>query len=419
MKIKKALFSKGKSAFFFDDQKAIKSGAEQDGFIYKGNPVTDGFQAIRVGGEAISVILILEDGQIAVGDCAAVQYSGAGGRDPLFLAETYIPFLNKNIKPLLEGMDISGFAAMADHFEEMKFDGKKLHTAIRYGLSQALLDACAKNHNKMKCEVICDEYRLPYTVSRIPIFSQTGDNRYENVDKMILKNSEVLPHGLINNIDTKLGRNGELLKEYIEWLVKRTGELKTSPSYLPDIHIDVYGTIGSLFNYDVEKICNYLASLEKHAGNHNLYIEGPVDVGEKNRQIDVMAQIKKNLVSRGSRVKTVADEWCNTYEDIKDFTDADACDMVQIKTPDLGGIQNIIKSVLYCKEHGMEAYQGGTCNETDISSRTCVHVAMASRPERILAKPGMGFDEGYTITNNEMERILAVLRYKKEAGLIK
>ena len=31
-------------------------------------------------------MLILEDGQIAWGDCAAVQYSGAGGRDPLFLA---------------------------------------------------------------------------------------------------------------------------------------------------------------------------------------------------------------------------------------------------------------------------------------------------------------------------------------------
>jgi methylaspartate ammonia-lyase len=113
----------------------------------------------------------------------------------------------------------------------------------------------------------------------------------------------------------------------------------------------------------------------------------------------------------------VADEWCNTYEDVVDFTDAQSCDQVQIKTPDLGGIQNTIEAVLYCRRHGMEAYQGGTCNETEISAKACVHAAVAARAERLLAKPGMGFDEGFMIVRNEMERVLAVLRAKngKEA----
>ncbi len=48
-------------------------------------------------------MLVLEDGQIAWGDCAAVQYSGAGGRDPLFLAEDFIPVIDKYIKPALVG----------------------------------------------------------------------------------------------------------------------------------------------------------------------------------------------------------------------------------------------------------------------------------------------------------------------------
>ena len=87
MKIKRALFVSGKSAFFFDDQKAIKKGAKADGFVYEGKPLTRGFERIRIAGESISVVLELEDGQLAVGDCAAVQYSGVGGRDPLFLAE--------------------------------------------------------------------------------------------------------------------------------------------------------------------------------------------------------------------------------------------------------------------------------------------------------------------------------------------
>jgi len=87
--------------------------------------------------------------------------------------------------------------------------------------------------------------------------------------------------------------------------------------------------------------------------------------------------------------------------------------MVQIKTPDLGSIHNVAESVLYCKERGMEAYQGGTCNETDVSARACVNVALAVRAERVLAKPGMGFDEGYQIVNNEMERTLTLLSARR------
>lgn len=75
MKIVNMICAKGRTGFFFDDQRAIKKGAVSDGAAYKGAPVTDGFTAIRQAGEAISVMLVLEDGQISYGDCAAVQYS--------------------------------------------------------------------------------------------------------------------------------------------------------------------------------------------------------------------------------------------------------------------------------------------------------------------------------------------------------
>lgn len=412
MKIKSALFVPGKSAFFFDDQKAIKKGAKSDGFVYEGKPVTRGFERIRMAGESISVVLELEDGQLAVGDCAAVQYSGVGGRDPLFLADHFLPFMHQNLKPLLEGMEITTFREMAGKFENLKFEGKRLHTAIRYGLSQALLDARAKAQKKLKCEVVCEEYNLPVIPERIKIFGQSGDDRYTNADKMILKQVDALPHGLINNVEEKLGRDGEKLREYIRWLVARIIKLKPREDYRPDIHIDVYGTIGIIFDGDLDRVADYLASLEKEADGFNLYIEGPVDMEEKYRQLEALARITRKLEAMGSRVKVVADEHCNTLEDIKEFTDARACHMIQIKTPDLGGIQNVAEANLYCKAHGIEAYQGGTCNETDISAQACVHVAMATRPDRMLAKPGMGFDEGFMIVNNEMERIIQVLRMK-------
>jgi len=410
MKIKKVICASGRSSFFFDDQRAIKQGAQHDGFIYRGDTITEGFKSIRKSGENISVMLVLEDGQVALGDCAAVQYSGAGGRDPLFLASNYIPIIEKEIAPMLIGREISTFKEMADQIEGMTHEGKKLHTAIRYGLSQSILDAVALSQHKLKTEIICDEYNLPRSIEAIPIFAQSGDNRYENVDKMILKEADVLPHGLINNIEEKLGHDGEKLKEYISWLKNRITDLRLNPLYHPALHIDVYGNIGTIFDYDMKKVANYLASLQEYAGDFELAIEGPIDMEEKPKQIEAMKEIYDELQRLGSPVKTVADEWCNTFEDIKDFTDAQACHMVQIKTPDLGGIQNIVESILYCNERNMEAYQGGSCNETDVSARTCVHLAMAARPCRMLAKPGMGFDEGFTIVHNEMQRIMALMK---------
>ncbi|MGD0783184.1 MAG: methylaspartate ammonia-lyase [Candidatus Aminicenantales bacterium] len=415
MKILKAVFSPGTSAFFFDDQRAIKNGAAHDGFVYRGTPVTSGFTSIRQAGQSVSVNLLLEDGSVAVGDCAAVQYSGAGGRDPLFLAQEYIPFLERNIKPRLEGRTIGPFRAMAGEFEALEIEGRRLHTAVRYGLSQALLQARALERRLLMAEVVAEEYGLAIALERVPIFGQSGDNRYENTDKMILKGVDVLPHALINAVDGKLGRSGELLAEYIRWLVGRIRALRTSDAYHPTLHIDVYGTIGTIFGRNSGAIADYLARLQDDAEDFRLYIEGPVDVEEKGPQIEALKRITDALRAKGSPVKIVADEWCNTLEDIREFTDARCCHMIQIKTPDLGGIQNIVESVLYCKAHGMEAYQGGTCNETDVSARTCVHLAVAARAERMLAKPGMGFDEGFTIVNNEMERILAVLAAKRGA----
>lgn len=412
MKITEVLFTPALSSFYFDDQAAIKAGAGQDGFTYIGKAKTPGFERIRQSGEAVSVLLKLENGLWAEGDCAAVQYSGAGGRDPLFTAAGYIPWMQEVLRPLLVGRDVGEFVGNARFFDGLEQDGNRIHTAIRYGLSQALLDATAKASGRLKVEVVCDEYKLPIELRPLALFGQSGDDRYNAVDKMIMKGVDALPHGLINNVASKLGRNGGKLQEYMTWLTQRILQLRSDPSYRPVLHVDVYGTIGTIFGNDPGKISAYLMALGERVAPFELYIEGPVDAGSKAGQIALLKEIHQELRAHSSPVKIVADEWCNTYQDIVEFVDAGCCDMVQIKTPDLGSIHNTVEAVLYCRAHGMEAYQGGTCNETDVSARTCLHVAQAARPQRVLVKPGMGFDEGMTIVANEMRRNLAILQTK-------
>ena len=414
MKIKNVILSKSYTGFYFDDQKAIKLGATNDGFFYKGAPATEGFSKVRQTGEAISIQIILEDGTIGYGDCAAVQYSGAGGRDPLFLANDFIPFINEKIVPMLVGEEVDSFRKLAEKYDNLVVDGKKLHTAIRYGLTQALLNAVANSKKVTMAEVIREEYETGLTeFNPVQIFAQSGDDRYINVDKMIIKETDVLPHALINHVETKLGKNGELLFEYVGWLRDRILSQRVDENYNPVMHIDVYGTIGLAFNNDDDKMVEYLLTLEEQAKPFAIRIEGPVDTGDREGTMCHLRDITAKLKAKGSKLEIVADEWCNTLEDIIYFADNEAGHMLQIKTPDLGGVNNVAEAIIYCNKKGVGSYCGGTCNETNISAQTTTNIAIACGATQCLAKPGMGVDEGFMIVKNEMNRVLALCALKK------
>lgn len=410
MKIKKLICSPGKTGFYFDDQLAIKKGAENDGAFYKGETATPGFKSVRQAGESISITFVLENGAFAYGDCAAVQYSGAGGRDPLFLAENFITLIEKEIAPLFEGKEIDTFKEMCNRIENAinPNTGKQFHTAIRYGVTQACLDAVAKSRSLLMAEVISDEYGTNISEATIPIFSQSGDDRYLNADKMIMKEADVLPHALFNHPENKVGTNGQKVKEYLSWLRNRIISMRTDSNYNPVIHIDLYGTLSSIFNNNLDLIANYIGELEQITSPFLLRVEGPVDMGKKTAQMKALQTLRNKIEERRISAEIVADEWCNTLQDIIDFCEMKAGHMMQIKTPDLGGINNSIEAVLYCRKHGIGAYLGGTCNETSRSAEICAHIAMATKPDQILAKPGMGVDEGYMIVYNEINRIMAI-----------
>lgn len=406
-----------RSGFFTDDQAAIRAGAEHDGFGYAGTPLTPGFDAVRQAGEALSVLLVLDDGTVAHGDCAAVQYSGAGGRDPVFSTADAARQVEQHLRPLLVGAELTSFRGLAGAVDAARdSDDAPLHTAVRYGVSQAVLDAVARSRHRTMAEVVRDEYATGVDLRPVPMFAQTGDDRHANAEKMILKRVEVLPHGLINHVATKLGARGELLEEYVAWLVARIGELRVDEDYRPRLHLDTYGTIGIAFDGDLAAVADYLAGLGRLAAPYRLTVEHPVDAGSREAQLETCARLRAELARRGSDVLVAVDEWCNTLEDIALFVERGAADVVHVKTPDLGGITNTVEALLMVRAAGLVAYCGGTCNETERSAQVSAHLAMACGAGQVLAKPGMGVDEGLMIVGNEMARVSAVVGARPDAG---
>ncbi len=405
-----------RSGFFSDDQAAIRADSRHDGFRYLTAPRTRGYHQVRMAGQAVSVLLVLNDGQVAHGDCAAVQYSGAGGRDVVLTAERMAALVLTHVRPRLLGRELSDFRSLATEVDQLRVAGQPLNTAVRYGVTQAVLDAVAKMQHLTMAEVVRDEYSTGSQLSPVPVFAQSGDDRYTNVDKMILKRVEVLPHGLINNVDSKFGREGELFAEYLAWVRKRITDLSPNEDYHPILHFDLYGTVGQAFGGDISRVASYLARLAEVATPFALRIEQPVDAGSRDRQVDALVALRRELTRLGSNVQIAVDEWCNTLEDIVVFAEAQAADMIHVKTPDLGGVNNTIDALLLVKEHHLLAYCGGTSNETDRSAQVCAHVAMACEADQVLARPGMGVDEGLMIVANEMARAAALVAARQSTG---
>jgi methylaspartate ammonia-lyase len=405
MRITQVLSVPARTGFFTDDQAAIRIGVQADGFTYAGTPVTPGFTAVRQAGQAVSVMFVLDDGFVAQGDCAAVQYSGVGGRDVLFRAQDGQRMIAEHVSPALTGRELTTFRDMAP-----SLDALPVHTAVRYGITQALLAAVAHRRQVTMAEVVRDEYETGVTLAPVPVFTQCGDERYHNVDKMILKEADALPHGLINNVAERLGAEGELFEAYLRWVRDRVLALRTREDYAPVLHFDTYGTIGLAFGMDTTRMADYLSRLADLAAPFQLRVEQPMDAGSREPQVEAMGKLRAALRERGSAVEIVIDEWCNTMDDIRVFTDAQAADVIHVKTPDLGGVNNTIEALLYVRRHGLATYCGGTCNETDLSARVCTHIAMACGADQVLAKPGMGVDEGLMLVGNEMARVTVLAR---------
>ncbi|MFH0848709.1 MAG: methylaspartate ammonia-lyase [archaeon] len=400
-KVKKILATQGLGGFWNDDNEAIKRGAEQDGFAYRGKPITPGFETIRQPAVSVSIMLILDNGELCFGDCIWVQYGGErAGREKLASPRDIISLVREELEPWLVGRQLDSFRTiMADLNRELE-----LPRAVKYGVSQAVLDVVAKSQRKTMAEILAQEYDTTIENKPLTFFTQSGDNYYHSVDKMILRRIPVLPHGLVNSVSRV-----QKLPEYVKWTRERIRTLVPDRNYNPILHYDLYGNLGVAYGNDIEKIITFLRELEEIARPLRLQIEDPVLMPTKKDQITMMSRLRTRIGEERIKIKLVVDEWAPTHEDKVDFIKAGAVDICQIKPPDLGGVDQSVESILHCKSEGVGAYLGGSCTETARSAEVSVHIALATAPIQVLAKPGMGVDEGVSIMYNEMQRTLALI----------
>jgi len=302
-------------AFYFEDLAALQGTRLPEQERYTAHPITPGFQAVREPAEALAVGVVLDDGSIGWGECAAVEFSPAAGRDPVFRSRTAQEEIKQNVIPQLLGRSIRDYRDLAEKIEEIQItrteehlrprqkvgrkmsrrdllqapgrlltDGPKiekitrersLHTAISYGVSQALFSAAALEQGLLVTELICKEWGLPSPEQLVPVHAQCGANRFRGADKMIVRGVSSLPHALVDHIPEQLGKDAIELIRYTRWLKDRIIQLGKE-GYTPTIHLDLHGGLGKIYDQDLGKILGTLHALEQAAHPYPLRIECPL-----------------------------------------------------------------------------------------------------------------------------------------------
>src|SRR4051812_27606455 len=124
MKVKAVICAAGRSGYMHRDLLAIKAGkGKPNGSLYDGEPMSPGFTHIIEPATIISIMLVLEDGQIAFGDCADVILAGVAGRDPAFNADGHIDYVKTEVAAALRGRDVTTFKRNAEEMDRFERGG--------------------------------------------------------------------------------------------------------------------------------------------------------------------------------------------------------------------------------------------------------------------------------------------------------
>ena len=396
----------GEGAYYNDDLRAIQAGAVRDGLLYAGEPQTPGFRAVRQTAGAILLRLVDRDGVEGWGDAIAVQYAGVGGRDgpvdPVALAGQV-----ERGAAALRAAGAVTFAEGCAIVEAERVDGRPLHAAVRHGLGHALLALVAARARRPMLDVL-----LPLTgvaePRMAPLYAQCGEERRANVDRMLLRRVDVIPHGLIN-APSVFGPDGDGVVEYAAWVRERV--LRHGPEgYEPILHLDVYGLGGRELGLELGPLVRFCRRVAEAAAPFRLQLESVLYGASTGETIERLAGLRSALREEGVALALVADEYCNTLDDVRAFAAAGACDLIQLKTPDMGAPTVVVEAALACRAAGLGVFVGGSCTETDGSARVAAHLGLALAADQVLARPGMGVDEGVAIVRNEMARALLAHR---------
>ena len=397
--------------------------------------------------EIVLIGLQLSNGRIAWGDCVADPYTAIP-----FTAQYGLEAIETYVRPRLRGQTVTSISALMMHLEGIRETvlvtethqstppqpkgpsrrdilrgswqpttavpesiirryevERPLHPALRYGLSQALLQAVALAQDKSLLAVLCDTYDLPMSPTAVPLHAEI--NPHLPLDIATITQNPIQSVGYSTggaNPSLELGPNGTVLQRFVRQL--KESLLETADPQTLAFYLTVRGGYGHLCDNNLGKILGMLVGLEKAAEPFLVRIQDPFVLDEQAEQIKQMANLKSYLRSRSMKLQLVAQAGIHSAADALAFVAGDAAHMLHLHLPQMGDIGEGIKAAKICQENGIGVLWGGSPEETEVAARSTVQTALAVQPRLLLVKNGRLGSTAASLMYNEMTRILAAVK---------
>jgi methylaspartate ammonia-lyase len=391
---------RGLGGYYFEDLEHVRAHRTPVSERYHTATTHQRFPYVRTPAPVIGVGLKIEDGRIFFGDSVAVSFSGKSGRAIAGSQEDLESWFKNDFSSWIKTQEISSWIDLERNFIN-KFPATPAF--VRYAVSQALVGASSAIHNQPPAVLMARELGRPLAKSPIPSHGSSGADFGATVDRMLARRIPFLPQGQFEDLDAQIGSNGKQLVVWIREFVNRAKRF----NYQPTLTLDFHGALGVLCENDSRKVAQLIATLCDAAKPLNLHVESPIVGLDLADHATKLARLRQDLAMLGTKVAIIADEWANENSDIAHLITSRSVDGIHIKCPDTGTLSECAVAIDACRSQGIFVILGGSCTETDISARLSAHLAMATQPDALLIKPGMGFDEAYAMLTNEMARILA------------
>lgn len=389
-----------------------------------------------VGAAVVQVGLVLSDGYIAWGDCIDVQGFSAEylkntlgnyvapnliGKEAAAFRENGagLDYITESITmtetiqpPAAEG--VSRRSLLRANFEEplpppitREYEiTRPISPSIRYGISQALLDAASHAHGCTAVEVLAEQYGFVRPYKMVPLYTEIRPTQVKLLGRIFAFRpggiSVVYPG--INPVQ-ELGERAEFSQRYVR-MMKESALGEAAPNeYKPFFIHSVNGAYSTIVGDSTGKTLGRLSGLDTNARPYQVIVIDPLgwptrdaQIGKMKRLVDLM----RLRVNMSLKVAVHAD--IETVKDVEDFVDAKAAHYLVLDPLKMGSLQAVIEGAKICQAADVGVLIGGNSAETTRSAGLMTAVALAVQPDLMLARPAS--QVGIVTVNNEMRRTL-------------
>lgn len=401
-RIVKVLTSVNWGSYYFEDLARIRRDLISTPDRYHTPTEHGSYPMVRTPVPAVSIGLVLASGFVAWGDCVPVSFSGKSGRalpkDPQELAR----WIEKTLGSWFEHRSVVPWIVLEKDFLS---EFSEIPAFVRYGVSQAMVSAASSTTGKPCWQIFSEDLGYQNPTECIKLHGSCGGDWGDTVDRMLARRLEYLPQGQFEFLDPQIGADGRALNLWIEGFKERSKRF----GYLPTLTLDFHGALDDLCEQNLELVANMIESIAKTAAPHSCHIESPLMAPDFDVFKMRIFKLKEILNRRGlhaPRLRIVADEWANSLSDIRQLIVEGGVDGIHIKMPDTGALSECAMAVDVIRAAGKFALLGGSCTETILGARATAHLAVVSKPDAVLVKPGMGFDESFAYLDGEMKRAI-------------